>query len=98
METPSNDEETLSEFLHRVACANEGALIDLWRRGGAEAVLSQEGGRLSEDHYNALLSGKRGRICKALMVEWDETEEECEDPDVELHGNPHFGPCWILVG
>jgi hypothetical protein len=94
----SNDEQALSEFLHWVASERQD-LIELWRTSDRnernKKVVKHSGKRLRRDHYEALVGGDPECIAEALKKEW---KEAGLGADVEAHGNPHFGPCWILVG
>lgn len=99
MEASSNDEQALSDFLHWVAQPEQQALIELWRTSARsernKKVIEHAGKRLRHDHYEALVGGDPECIAKALKEEW---KKAGLGADVEAHGNPHFGPCWILVG
>jgi hypothetical protein len=99
---------SLSEFLHWVAF-NHPDLLEVWRESPpgerAKNLLAQADGLLREENLSLseplrsvlVLPKNRGQLCKALQEEWNDFEgDDCDD--VELHGNPHFGPCWILVG
>ena len=85
------DGERLADFLYRVG--QDLNLLDLWRHGGADAVLEQEGGNLRADHFEVLLTGDLKLIGLAL-----EEEANLGNDDVRAHQHGHIGPCWVLVG
>ena len=85
--------ETLADFLYRVA--HDLDLLDLWRHGGADAVLEQEGMKLLRpEHVDVLRSGNLELIDVALKEE----KAALGDDDVTAHQHGHWGPCWVLVG
>ena len=83
--------ESLSDFLYRVS--HDLNLLDLWRHGGADAVLEQEGMNLrNPGHADLLRKGDLEAIDVALK------EEAASGGDVTAHQQGHWGPCWVLVG
>ncbi|HEY6069312.1 MAG TPA: hypothetical protein VIU81_11530 [Gaiellaceae bacterium] len=92
--------ETLADFLYRFS--HDLNLLDLFRHGGPDAVLEQEGAKLRRpEHAEVLRSGNVDDIHAALKREADEDDGgdgSGGGADVELHQHHKFGPCWILVG